>query len=97
MHDLNTIVVPNVAAQWEDIAYALDYKIPTVEQIKSKHKEDPTKCCKELFKDWLVTSNGVKPKLWQTLLNKLKELKELNAVTEEITEELIQKDSQDCM
>ena len=95
MHDFNTIVVPKVAAHWEDIAYALDYEIPTVDQISNKYKENPTKCCKELFKDWLVTSNGVKPKIWQTLLDKLKELQQLNKVTEEITKELIQKDSQD--
>ena len=96
MHDFNTIVVPKVSAQWEDIAYALDYEIPTVDRINKKHNADPTLCCKELFKDWLVTNNGVKPKIWKTLLDKLKELKQLNAVTEEITKELIQKDPQDC-
>ena len=97
MHDFNTFVVPKVSAQWEDIAYALDYEISTVERISTKHNGNPIKCCKELFKDWLATSNGVKPKIWQTLLDKLKELQELNAVTEEITEKLIQKDLLNCM
>ena len=95
MHDFNTILVPKVAAHWENIAYALDYEISAVDQISSKHNENPTKCCRELFKDWLVTSNGVKPKIWQTLLDKLKELQDLDAVTEETIKELIQKDSQD--
>ena len=92
MCDLNKIVVSKVAAEWEDIAYALRYEIPTVKLIKSDHK-DNKKCCKELFEDWLTTDNGAKPKTWQTLLNKLKEIEELHAVTESITEKLKQMDS----
>ena len=94
MHDLNRIVVPKVSAEWEDIAYALQYDIPTVEKITENNKGNPTKCCKELFKNWLVTGNGAKPKIWQTLLDKLKEIEELHGVTEDITEKLIQLDSQ---
>ena len=84
IHDLNRIVVPKVSAEWEDIAYALQYDIPTIEKSSKKHKENATKCCKELFKNWLATDNGVKPKIWQTLLNKLKEIEELYGVTEDI-------------
>ena len=94
MHDLNRIVVPKVSAGWEDIAYALQYDIPTVEQISERHKEIPTKCCKELFKNWLKTDNGAKPKTWQTLLDKLKEIEELSGVTEGIIRMLIQMDQQ---
>ena len=94
MHDLNRIVVPKVSAEWEDIAYALQYDIPTVQQISVKHRENPTKCCKELFKNWLSTCNGAKPKIWQTLLDKLKEIEELHGVTEHIIKVLIQMDLQ---
>ena len=93
MRDLNKIVVPKVSAEWEDIAYELGYEISTVKQIRNKHKENPTKCCKELFEDWLTTNNGAKPKIWQTLLNKLKEVEELTSITEGIIEKLIQMDS----
>ena len=93
MGDLNNIVVPKVSAQWEDIAYQLGYEIPKVNEINAKHKEDPKKCCKELFKDWLM-SDGVRPKIWQTLLDKLKKTEDLYAITEAITEELIQMDSE---
>ena len=92
MHDLNRIVVPRVSAEWEDVAYALQYDIPTVEKISVKHKENPTKCCKELFKNWLATDKGAKPKIWQTLLDKLKEIEELYGVTEDIIKILIQMD-----
>ena len=94
MHNLNKIVVPKVSAEWEDIAYALQYDIATVEQISKKHNEDPKKCCKELFKNWLISNNGVKPKNWQTLLDKLKEIDDLYSITEDITKELTQIDSQ---
>ena len=93
MRELNKIVVPEVSAEWEDIAYELGYEISTVKQIRNKHKENPTKCCKELFEDWLTTNNGAKPKIWQTLLNKLKEVEELTSITEGIIEKLIQMDS----
>ena len=92
MHDLNRMVVPKVSAEWEDIAYALQYDIPAVEKISVKCKENPTKCCKELFKTWLATDNGAKPKIWQTLMDKLKEIEELGGVTEEIMKKLIQMD-----
>ena len=95
MHDLNRIVVPKVSAEWEDIAYALQYDIPAVEKISVKHKENQTKCCKELFKNWLATDNGAKPKIWQTLLDKLKEIEELHEETENIIKMLTSKDLQD--
>ena len=94
MHDLNRMVVPKVSAEWEDIAYALEYDIPTVKQIRNKHKENPRKCCKELFEDWLTTDNGAKPKIWQTLLDKLKEIEDLHSITDDIIKKLNEMDSQ---
>ena len=93
MHQLNTIVVQKVSADWEDLAFALHYDIPVVRRITNTHNGDSTKCCKELFKDWLVTTNGSGPKIWQTLLKALKEVQQLAATTEKVTEELIQMDS----
>ena len=94
MHDLNRIVVPKVSAEWEDIAYALQYEISAVEQICTKHKDNPIKCCKELFKNWLATDNGAKPKIWQTLLDKLKEVENLHSITDDIIKKLSEMDSQ---
>ena len=90
MADLNKIVVPKINAHWEDVAYALLYKIPTVDSIKRKHQEDPQKCCKELFKDWLESNNGAAagPKIWSTIVDKLKDIGVLTAAREEIITEL---------
>ena len=90
MDDLNIIVVPRISADWEDVAFALRYEIPAVKLIKSKHNNDPKKCCKELFMDWLTTDNGVGPKVWSTLLDKLKKVGDLTAVRKKIKKELIE-------
>ena len=89
MDDLNKIVIPKISAEWEDVAYALHYKIPIVKLIQNKHNNNPKKCCKELLTDWLITNNGSKPKLWSTLLDELKKVDELAASREEIIEELV--------
>ncbi|XP_065900605.1 uncharacterized protein [Dysidea avara] len=88
MGDLNVIVVPRIMAYWEDVAFALRYKIPTVTGIRETCHTDPKKCCQELFKDWISTENGVSPKTWSTLLNKLKQVQELFSVTKEIRREV---------
>ena len=93
MHQLNTIVVPNVSVDWEDVAYALQYDIHIVRRITNTHSGDLTKCCKELFKDWLISNHGKGPRIWQTLLKALKEIEQLAAVTEKIVKDLIEMDS----
>ena len=90
MHDMMRFVIPEVASEWEDVAYALHYKISTVQSIESNHGKDVRKCCRELFKDWLTTNNGAKPKTWRTLLDALRLIKNLTSVTREITDELAQ-------
>ena len=92
MHNLVTFVIPEVAAEWEDVAYVLHYKISTVKCIESDHGKDVRKYCRALFKDWLTTNNGAEPKTWQTLLNALKLIENLTSVTQEITDKLRQMD-----
>ena len=95
MHHLINIVIPKVSSKWDDLAYALWYDISTVKRIRKNHGGDAKKCCKELFEDWLSTSTGAVPKIWETLLGRLTEVKDLVSVTEEIKKELIlQMDSQ---
>ena len=88
---LNEIVVPKINAYWEDVAYALRYQIATVESIKSRNYQDSQRCCKELFRDWLTTKNGAAagPKIWLTLLDKLRNVGELAAAREDIKKELV--------
>ena len=85
---LLTFVIPKVAAHWDAIAYRLDFGIQRVEIIKEKCFYNPEKCCKEVFICWLTSKEGISPKTWGILLEVLKEITDLTAVTEQIKKEL---------
>ena len=87
MGDLNKIVIPKIEAEWEDVAFVLDYDITTVNSINKKCNDNPRMCCKELFKDWLSTDHGAGSRTWSTLLGKLNEVDELAAANKEIKDE----------
>ena len=93
MFDLKKIVIPKIMNEWEDIADALRYDLATIKAIKDKEHGDPKKCCREFFRDWLMTNNGAKagPKVWSTLLDALKNVDEISAdITEDIIAEVKQ-------
>ena len=80
MFHLTKIVIPRIMNEWEYIAEALLYDLATIKAIRDKERDDPKKCCREFFKDWLMTNNGAKagPKVWSTLLDALKEVDEIS-------------------
>ena len=88
MHDLNRFVIPEIEAHWEEVAYALDFEISAVKSIHTKHNGDPKKCCQELLKSWLTTSQGVSPKILLILLQKINEVSELATVCARVLENL---------
>ena len=90
MFDLTKIVVPEIMNKWEYIAEALRYDLATIQSIKEKGGKDQKECCREFFKDWLMTNNGAKagPKVWSTLLDALKEIDDIGA---DITEGIVAK------
>ena len=89
MGDLLEFVIPQIQAHWEDVAYtALQYDISTVEGIHKKHQNDVKKCCQEMFKIWLTTAHGIKPRTWSTLVARLGKVEELMSATEVIENKL---------
>ena len=80
------IVIPKVSTQWDTIAYCLGFQIHKVQSIKETYSGNPEKCCKEVFVHWLTSKEG--PKTWEIVLQRLKEITELTAVTEQIEKEL---------
>ena len=88
MWDIINIVIPLLSAEWEDVAYILHYDSPTINEIKELHQRVPRKCCRELFKDWLETNHGIKPKTWFTLLNTIAENENFTKTTEDMLEKL---------
>ena len=93
MTELTKIVTPRIMNQWECIADALYYRLPTIEAIKQKGHENPKQCCREFFKDWLTTNNGNRagPKVWSTLISALKEVDEIATdIVDDIVKEVLQ-------
>ena len=92
MIELTRIVTPRIINQWEYIAYALYYDIATIEAIKQQNR-DARQCCREFFKDWLITKNGIKagPKVWSTLIDVLKEVDEIATdIVDDIIKDVLQ-------
>jgi len=84
MRHLNNIVIPRIAAYWKKVADALEFEVSKIKIIEKKYKSDPEECCDELLREWLSSGLGLHPKSWSTLINALKEIKQLTAVTETI-------------
>ena len=80
MFDLTKIVIPKIMNEWKYVAEALRYDLATIKAIRENNREDPKKCCREFFEDWLTTNNGAKagPKVWSTLLDTLKKVDEIS-------------------
>ena len=88
MWPLKKIVIPKIAADWNDVAYCLDFELHTIRMIENKHGNDCGKCCEELLRDWISTNHGKKPKTWTTLLESLHEIDQLASGVEDIEKEL---------
>lgn len=85
MKNLVTIVVPRIAAEWNTVAYYMDFEIAEIKTIREKCREDPEKCCTELLERWLQMKSD---RNWATLLSVFKQVRNLTAVTEQIENDL---------
>jgi len=90
MSILTKTVVPKVAHLWIKVAWQLELDDARVNIIKRKCQGDPEDCCEEMFDYWLYSSDGIKPKQWDKLLEALKEISKLTASTEQIETELME-------
>ena len=77
--------------KWEFVAEAFYYDLPDIRTIREQGNGDPRQCCREFFMDWLESNRGAEagPKVWSTLLDRLKEVDEIAAGTvQEITDKV---------
>ena len=82
MRHLNNMVIPRIAAYWKKVADALEFEVWKIKSIEKKYRSDPEECCDELLREWLSSGIGLQPKIWSTLIDALKEVKQLAAITE---------------
>jgi len=88
MKRLHQLVIHKVAAEWKTIADFLDFESSAISIIQDQCRDNPTKCCAELFREWLHNNRGLQSKTWSTLFDALRNVKQLAAVTEEIEQKL---------
>ena len=88
MWHIISIVIPEIKAKWEYVAFSMQYSILAVDAFK-KDSSDCGGSCFNLFKDWLSTSQGVTPKTWRTLLNRVKDVDDLQFVVKDIEQKII--------
>ena len=84
-------VVSQLAAEWETVAYLLEYDTPKIDNIKTLKRENPEKCCRELLRDWVEDKPDDAPKTWFTLLNTIAEYETFTRSIEKILENLEKK------
>ena len=84
MKNLHQLVIPSVAADWKTVADYLEFKLPVIKIMEEQHKNNPFKCCTELFRLWLSSDHGVGPKIWSTLIKTLKQIRQFSTVAGEI-------------
>ena len=77
-------IIPRISADWETVAAYLEYSIADKRLINKTHRGLPRECCTELLEDWVSSDKGVKPKTWKKLIEVLKEISSLVAVTKQI-------------
>ena len=87
MWHIVSIVIPRIKVKWEYVAYSMQYSISAVNAFSKDSEES----CLNLFKDWLSTSHGVTPKTWRTLLDRIKDVDDLQAEAQNIEKKIIKK------
>ena len=90
MIDLQKIVIPKIMIKWEELAVALNFDNQMIAAIKQKEHDDPNKCCRKFFIDWLETGHGTNPKQWSTLFKVLKD-PDLKLVEQSTLEDMVTK------
>ena len=88
MKDLHQLVIPSVASKWKMLADYLEFKLPTIRNIEDQYRNNSVECCTELFRQWSSRDCGMRPRTWLTLINTLKEIKQLSTVAKEIEQGL---------
>jgi len=88
MKYLNKFVIDRVAPDWKKVADSLEFDIQTIRLIERKCANNPMDCCDELFRDWLSSDHGLKPKHWKTLISALKDIKNFTATAADIENDI---------
>ena len=85
---LHSIVIPKISSEWKTVADFLELDLSLIKIIQERCDNDPTACCGEMLREWLMSDSGLQPKTWSTLIKTLKMIKKLASVAKEIDQNL---------
>ena len=83
MWPIISIIIPKIKAKWNYVAFSMGYKHPAVNAFQRDAHNNCEDACYNFLSDWLQTSNGVTPKTWCKLLDRIKAIDCLRAEAEE--------------
>ena len=89
MHELTQVVIPNIMAKWEALAYCMRYKLGDVEAFR-EDSWNTKECCNKLLVNWITTNHDPQPKTYQVLLNYIDKVDDLTVASKAIKKKLIQ-------
>ena len=76
-HQLNRLVIRQIALDWYSVGLHLDIEVLTLQIIEADvHPPSVERCCRTMFTRWLSHDEGTggAPRLWRTVLKALKNL-----------------------
>ena len=87
---MTELVVPEVKAHWEALAYSMGYVIPQIAAIERNGRDEGERCT-ELFADWLSRSRSKQTRYqtWEELIVKIRNVDKLETAAERIQKKLI--------
>ena len=92
IHQLNQIIIRQVAVDWYSVGLHLEIDVPTLKIIEADvYPPSVEKCCRTMFTRWLSHDEGTggAPRLWRTVLKALKDVG-YNTLVEDVERELFE-------
>ena len=77
---LHSIVIPKILSEWKTVVDFLELNLSLIKIIQERCDNDPSTCCGEMLREWLMIDSGLQLKMWSTLINFENNLKTGNQV-----------------
>ena len=96
MKHIHELVIPKIFAHWKKVAVSLNYSQDIIEMMDDKWKGvNAIQCCEDMLRDWLCATDecatdesDVVSHSWETLINTLKQIKQLTAPARQIEKDV---------
>ena len=82
MKHIHELVIPKIFVHWKKVAASLSYSQDRIEMMDEKWKGvNAIQCCEDMLREWLCATDesDVDSHSWETLINTLKQIKQLTA------------------